>query len=215
MPEEDTGSNYSGFTGDPFLDAFAGFLVLAMVGTAIQQFPEFLSQNLAGTQDYFANFSDTNLYGFLFVLAAGFSAACIAGTVYASMQLSAVRKAERADLKERTAAAISGEDTENKRWQKILSYAASDDHELWRLAIIEADVMLDEMLETMGYHEDTLGAKLRNVERADFRTIDAAWEAHKMRNVIAHEGATYDLKKREVEKTIDQYRRVFAEFEYI
>lgn len=196
-----------------------GLIIALLIGQAARNAPAILQEQFGGTADaasnYVTTFTSTELYTVLFVFALVFSAACLAGTVYAAIQHSYIRAAQKRELDVLTYAAISGETTENERWQEILSHAASDDEELWRLAIIEADVMLDEMLEAAGYPQDQLGEKLRSVERSDFQTIDQAWEAHKLRNVIAHEGSGYDLSRREAQKAIDNYRSVFKEFGYI
>ena len=103
----------------------------------------------------------------------------------------------------------------NGRWERILNYMESDSQTEWRLAILDADVVLDQMLTKSGYHGDSTGEKLKQVERSDFNTIDCAWEAHKVRNSIAHSGSDIILTKRMAKKTVDSYRQVFEEFEYI
>lgn len=95
--------------------------------------------------------------------------------------------------------------------QKINSVNPSD----WRLAIIEADVLLDEMLEQMGLPGDHLGERLKAADRSFFNTLDEAWQAHKVRNIIAHQGSSYQLAYNEAKKTVDLYRRVFEEFYFI
>ncbi|MEX2405199.1 MAG: hypothetical protein WD579_01195, partial [Candidatus Paceibacterota bacterium] len=67
----------------------------------------------------------------------------------------------------------------------------------------------------MGHQGDTLGEKLKSVEKSDFTSIDQAWEAHKVRNAIAHEGVDMDISHRKVRRTIELYKTVFEEFHYI
>src|SRR3990167_5557173 len=86
---------------------------------------------------------------------------------------------------------------------------------LLRLAVLEADVLLDEMVTHMGYHGDSLGERLRSVEKSDFVTLDKAWEAHAVRNKIAHEGSAFPLANREAKRVIGLYEEVFREFHYI
>ncbi|MEX2514700.1 MAG: hypothetical protein WD335_01045 [Candidatus Paceibacterota bacterium] len=201
------------FTNDPFLNIAAAIIILMLVGGLIEQLPTMWADISAAIEGRIGSLG--GLYTTTYVVAVGFSAACLSGAIYAGLQKSSIAVAERKELKAVTRAAISGEDTHNDRWQHILSYAASDDHELWRLAIIEADVMLNEMLKVMGYQQDSLGEKLKNAEESDFRTLNQAWEAHKLRNTIAHEGSTYNLTRGEVDRAIDNYRQVFNEFSYI
>ncbi|MEX0930579.1 MAG: hypothetical protein WDZ79_02755, partial [Candidatus Paceibacterota bacterium] len=85
----------------------------------------------------------------------------------------------------------------------------------WKQAILEADIMLDEMLAHMGYNGAGVGERLQQIERSDFPPLEAAWEAHKARNVIAHEGTSFHLSLREARRIVDLYRMVFEEFRYI
>lgn len=101
------------------------------------------------------------------------------------------------------------------RWLHIEQLMQSFNENDWRQAIIEADIILEEMLDKMGYEGDTIGDKLKNVEESDFGTLDKAWEAHKVRNRIAHMGSTYKLTRQEAERVIGYFRDVFEEFYFI
>jgi len=98
-------------------------------------------------------------------------------------------------------------------WKRILSLSDSNNESDWKVAIIEADVVLDEIVTKMGYGGDTLGDKLKNIEKSDFFSLDDAWEAHKYRNAIAH--GSVALRKQEVKRILSLYQKVFREFEYI
>ena len=106
------------------------------------------------------------------------------------------------------------EDVHNKRWSKIQSLIRSYNSNDWKQAIIEADIILDEMLKKMGYKGNSIGDRLKTVEPSDFTTLDSAWEAHKFRNRIAH-GSDYNISKDEAEEVIKRYEEVFKEFFYI
>jgi hypothetical protein len=102
-----------------------------------------------------------------------------------------------------------------KRFERILIRLDSEKESDWRLAVLEADVLLDEMVTHMGYHGDSLGERLRSIEKSDFVTLDKAWEAHAVRNRIAHEGAAFPLASREAKRVIGLYEEVFREFHFI
>ena len=104
---------------------------------------------------------------------------------------------------------------EQKRFERAQMHLESDKESDWRLAILEADIMLDEMITNLGYRGDSLGEKLKAVEKSDFTTIGQAWEAHVIRNRIAHEGAAFPLTLREAKRVIGLYEEVFKEFQYI
>ncbi|MCR4311513.1 MAG: hypothetical protein NUV54_03055 [Candidatus Taylorbacteria bacterium] len=103
----------------------------------------------------------------------------------------------------------------NQRWQKIAEHINSHHSGDWRLAILECDIILDEMLTKMGYHGETLSDRLKGVEKSDFLTIDKAWEAHRVRNVIAHEGSNFEISEREAKRIVSLYEEVFKEFKFI
>lgn len=98
------------------------------------------------------------------------------------------------------------------KWKMIVQYSESNIESNWRLAIIEADIILAELLNKLNLPGDTIGEKLKAVERSDFVTIDSAWEAHKARNMIAHEGQGFLLNQRETRHIISHYEAVFREF---
>ena len=111
--------------------------------------------------------------------------------------------------------ALEGEEIKNPRWEKIVKYVNSDSPAEWRMAILDADVILDEMITKIGYQGESLGEKLRQVERSDFTTINSAWEAHKIRNQIAHGGTDSLLTQRTAKRAIGLYKVVFEEFQFI
>lgn len=99
----------------------------------------------------------------------------------------------------------------NDRLSDLLTHITSDNPNDWKLAIIEADIILDDVLKKAGYTGVSLGERLRSISPAQLQSLDDAWQAHKIRNQIAHGGADFVLTKRLAEDTIKQYRRVFAE----
>lgn len=104
---------------------------------------------------------------------------------------------------------------ENKKWVDIERHMASMNPSDWRMAILEADILLYDMLDQMGYEGDTIADKLKVIEPSDFNNLDSAWRAHKVRNTIAHEGASYEMSHEQAKNTIDLYRKVFEEFYFI
>jgi len=97
----------------------------------------------------------------------------------------------------------------NKRVEDMIEHSSSDNPTDWKLAIIEADIILDEMLKEAGYGGNSLGERLRSISPTQLQSLDDAWQAHKVRNQIAHGGADFILTRRLAEDTIKQYRRVF------
>lgn len=95
------------------------------------------------------------------------------------------------------------------RWNIVVGYMEGKEEALWRMGILEADNLLDELLLDRGYEGLTMADKLK---QANFNTIDLAWSAHKMRNRIAHDGSKFILTDRMARNTLELYRSVFNEF---
>lgn len=99
----------------------------------------------------------------------------------------------------------------NKRIEDMIEHSNSDNPTDWKLAIIEADIILDEILKEAGYGGISLGERLKSISPSQLESLDDAWQAHKVRNQIAHGGADFILTQRLAQDTIKQYRRVFYE----
>jgi hypothetical protein len=72
-----------------------------------------------------------------------------------------------------------------KRWQRI-EQLQSQGETGWQVAIFEADKLLDQALKEAGYPGQTMGDRLKDA-RSAFRNTDHVWQAHKLRNRLAHE----------------------------
>ena len=112
---------------------------------------------------------------------------------------------------------IAGRDVPRSqlRWNRIMEEIASGAEQNLRLAILEADIMLGELLGVLGYRGETMADKMRQVDRANFNTIDLAWEAHRARNAIAHQGTTASISAHEANRVINLYQKIFREFKFI
>ena len=102
--------------------------------------------------------------------------------------------------------------SKNSRLQDVVTHSQSSNPNDWKLAIIEADIILDETLKQRGYAGTTLGERLKSISPGQLDTLNDAWEAHKIRNQIAHGGADFVLTQRLAQETVGRYQRVFAEF---
>jgi hypothetical protein len=94
----------------------------------------------------------------------------------------------------------------------IEDYMSGDHETLWRIGILEADNLLNDAMRAAGYPGEDLGEMLKE---ARFRSIDLAWDAHKMRNRIAHEGMKFTLTEREARRVFAMYEAVFKELKVI
>ncbi len=134
--------------------------------------------------------------------------------IYAIVRIREIRQKEAREF-HFAEPALHDKERKNEQWEVVLSHVNSHSESDWRLAILEADNMLEDMVRTLGYAGESLGEKLKGVEQSDFTTIQSAWEAHKVRNQIAHDGVKFLLTQREAKRIVGLYEKVFNEFEYI
>ncbi len=102
-----------------------------------------------------------------------------------------------------------------KKWDSATKHVESQNENDWRQAIIEADIILGDLLTQLGYKGEGIGEQLKRANKGDFKTLDDAWSAHKVRNELAHAGSDYLFSQSDARRTIQQYRKVFEEFFYI
>lgn len=159
----------------------------------------------------------SSVWGVLVVLSWIVSALLLFGLIYAYIRHEQLGEvvAEILKRQEEAYAKIHQKDVKNLRWRDVQNHIGSDRPSDWKLAIIEADILLGELLDTLGYAGTTIGDKLKSVSPNSFSTVNQAWRAHNVRNRVAHEGGDFDLSKKSAQETIAQYKMVFDEFDFI
>ncbi len=100
------------------------------------------------------------------------------------------------------------------RWAEITRHMDSAKEAEWKLAIIEADKLMDLVLQRAGFPGDTIGERLTNTQEGQIQTLEGLWEAHKVRNRIAHD-LGYFLRYTEAKRAIELYAQTLREFEAI
>jgi len=138
----------------------------------------------------------------------------IVGIIYALRKTGEVNALENRKYK---SIDIEREEVEanDSRWEVVWNHLRSESPSEWRIAILEADTMLDDAMKRAGARGDTLGERLKSLDSANFQTLQLAWDAHKVRNLIAHEGVNFQLTEREARRVIDMYQKVLQELKYI
>jgi hypothetical protein len=131
--------------------------------------------------------------------------------IYSSIRSRQIRHAEHHLYGTITDAEMETQ-VDHHRFAHVMTLIESGQESDWRQAIIESDIMLDDLLKQLKLPGDTLGDRLKAADRAHFTTLDNAWAAHKVRNQIAHEGSSFKLTNHLAYRTIKQYESVFREF---
>ena len=168
------------------------------------------------TAGFFNYLFSENFFYLLKIFASLFVIALITGILYLlvllyELQNPATTKKAAAEEVGATAAGFDGAPVKNETWEHIRTRILSDNTSEWRIAIIEADIYLDKSLDLQGFYGDTLGDKLKKITDTQLPSIQLAWEGHKIRNLIAHEGAGYVLTQPEARRALSYYEIVFRD----
>ncbi len=95
--------------------------------------------------------------------------------------------------------------TLRRRWQEIEDMAASGGEMQRKLAIVEADKLLDQALKTLAMPGETLGERLKFAQYR-YPELRDVWWAHKVRNQLVHE-ATFHLETGLARRAVAGYRK--------
>jgi len=101
-----------------------------------------------------------------------------------------------------------------KGWQSVLDKLEIGDEANYKLAIIEADKIFDNLLKRIGYQGDDMGERLKQIIPAQLVNIDELWQAHKIRNRLVHE-ENFELREHEAKRVIEIYKKALDELEAI
>jgi len=107
------------------------------------------------------------------------------------------------------------ERTSNPRWHYIETLIESPNESDWRVAVIEADTILEEVLKEKGLSGDTVSDLLEGAKESGYTSIQSVWDAHVIRNQIAHDGSDFPLSQVEGRRVIKLYQNFFEELKVI
>ncbi len=96
------------------------------------------------------------------------------------------------------------------KWEEILRHINSPKEVEWKFAVIESDKLTDEILKSAGYHGESMGERLINIDKSQMESLGGLWEAHKLRNRIVHE-IDYYMRYSEAKRAVDLYGEALKE----
>ncbi len=89
------------------------------------------------------------------------------------------------------------------QWKKIEGFKANGAAGS-QVAVMEADKLLDHALKARGFAGTTMGERLKSAGKA-FMNTNAVWDAHKLRNRLAHE-QNVQLNAFNTDKTLASFK---------
>lgn len=100
----------------------------------------------------------------------------------------------------------------DREWQKIKKRLETGIEPETKLAIIEADKILDDTLNRMGFGGKTLAERLEKLTSVSLPNIEEIKESHKIRNNIVHD-PTYRLDLEAAKKVISVYEKALTDLQ--
>ena len=98
-----------------------------------------------------------------------------------------------------------------KKWRQIEELIKSNNTSDWKTAILLADSMIEEALKASGYPGETLGEIMKGIDKESLFSINDLWEAHKVRNRIAHDQSLTPISRQETIDTINKFKNSLRE----
>jgi len=138
------------------------------------------------------------------------SLVAIVAIIYLQRLKAGLSRVVARDLYTTTNVAHEEDKAKNTQWERLVRMVDGDNPSEWKIAVLEADKLLEAATLRMA-SGDSLGERLKNIEGGNYNTVQSAWEAHKIRNRIAHE-PDHILTKREARRAMHHFEQVFHEF---
>lgn len=99
-------------------------------------------------------------------------------------------------------------------WQEVMKKFDSPNSSDWNLALIQADSIFDGLLKEMGLTGETMGDRLKALDPSKLNSLNDVWEAHKIRNRIAH-GLDRALTFDEARRAVAGFAKGLRELQYL
>jgi hypothetical protein len=133
-------------------------------------------------------------------------------TVWALFNTSWLKRILLWDLKEILTYRPYGIKKFKKEWKKIKERLEAGLESEIKLAVIEADSLVDKTLKNLGYTGESFGEKLDKLTPDILPNLEELREIHKIRNDIIHD-PTYKLSQEEAKKALVVYEKSLIELD--
>ncbi len=91
-----------------------------------------------------------------------------------------------------------------ERWQGIMAKANPQSIESLKVAVIEADKMVDDVLKRLGLGGQHMADRLAQMDQDEFSTLKRLWNAHRFRNNLVHT-PDFEVNADRIQKILGDY----------
>jgi hypothetical protein len=95
-------------------------------------------------------------------------------------------------------------------WERIIHTVETSETKDFKVAIIEADALVDSVLKAYAYPGENMGERLKSIKKDDLPSLDKLWNVHKLRNTIAHHPG-YKVSVAQGYDTLKTYKTILSE----
>jgi hypothetical protein len=95
-------------------------------------------------------------------------------------------------------------------WKRVGEKMKKGTPEAVRLAVVEADAVVDEFLKQAGYEGDHMADRLSQILPGELDSIEGVWRAHRLRNNLVH-APHIAVTRREADEAIKQFESFLKE----
>ncbi|KKT78979.1 hypothetical protein A2W48_01330 [Candidatus Giovannonibacteria bacterium RIFCSPHIGHO2_12_44_12] len=178
-------------------------------GFLIKRIVDFFSGASGGSGgDFSAVYSILAVFKIIFIL---FLALFICGIVYVIYELRKFRPKYKLVYREST---VPQKKIMKSHWGKIMERFNAGTESDWRLAIVEADSLVDEVFKKIGFAGETLGDRISSISEQEVHSVAELKSAHQVRNNLVHTPG-YKLSREDADRTMRHYHKVLEELEMI
>jgi hypothetical protein len=163
--------------------------------------------------------SDPNTWNIVGIFSATLSVIIIGIIIFSLVRLVEIQIYDKEEIEHEIHTALlkqkERDRSSNPRWHYIQTLIESPNESDWRVSIIEADSMMEEILKGNGLSGNSVSELLEGAKESGYRSIQNAWDAHLVRNQIAHVGSDFPISQVEGRRVIKMYQNFFEELRVI
>lgn len=175
-----------------------------------------IATSLSGVINLIINPHTWNVIGVISVL---ISILCLVVIIFSLVRMYEIQVFDREEIDHEIAHALARdrerEKKLNPRWKYILTLVESPNESDWRMSIVESDALLEETLRDRGLVGNSMSELLEEAQTNGYQNVQGVWDAHIIRNKIAHEGQNFPLTQVEARRIIKLYQNIFEELDVV
>jgi hypothetical protein len=100
------------------------------------------------------------------------------------------------------------------RWEIVKRRLKSANESEYKVAIIEADNIIDELVKNLAFPGENMGERLNNIPEGQIESLNKLKEAHEVRNRIIHE-ENFQVSLEYAKEILAKYEAFLEEFEVL